>query len=122
MKDSSRPSAETVQGRLGSLVEVIDDRALDALSRAAADKDLWTRAEANPRQYLRENGVELDESLEVGIGLFGGEKWPGRQCFRVCRSIDPVPPPPDPTGITICVQICLPGRGPGAPPGPPPPA
>lgn len=99
-------SAEDVRQAVGEIGEFLaSDGVVAALREVGADEQLWARVEPLPRDYLGRRKVSPPEGFEI---VFEG-KWPGRKCFKICRSIDPIPPPPDPTGITICVELCLPG-------------
>ncbi|MGH2545604.1 MAG: hypothetical protein ACRDHJ_01865, partial [Actinomycetota bacterium] len=85
-----------------------NDAVVAAIQRATAEDDVWGRIASLPRDYLLRRDVVIPDRLELTLQREGG-RWPGRRCFKVCRSVDPVPPPPDPTGIKICVELCLPG-------------
>lgn len=78
-----------------------------ALREVAGNDRLWESASAIPRDFLARRDVKVPERFDI---VFEG-MWPGRKCFKICRSVDPVPPPPDPTGLKMCVEPCLPGRG-----------
>jgi hypothetical protein len=99
-------SGDDVRRAVGEIGEFLaSDGVVTALREVGADEQLWARVSPLPRDYLGRRKVSLPEGFEI---VFEG-KWPGRKCFKICRSVDPVPPPPDPTGITICVELCLPG-------------
>jgi hypothetical protein len=100
-------SPESVRQALAELGEFLaSDSVIAAIGEAGGEDDVWNRISLLPRDYLARRDVKVPERLEV---VFEG-KWPGRKCFRICRSIDPIPPPPDPTGLMICVELCLPWR------------
>jgi hypothetical protein len=109
-------SAELVRAALADIREVLDDDLIHHLTEAAGDSELWTRAAALPRDYLARRGIELPARIEIDLNR--PKAWPGRCCFKICRSVDPFPPPPDPSGIFFCVYLCLPCR-PDRPPIPP---
>jgi hypothetical protein len=112
-------ATDEVKTALREIEEFLEQGALEALSTAAADGELWPRARSAPRDYLLSRDVELPGRLEIVIGPFGPSRWPGRRCFTICRGVDPWPPPPEgPSGITVCVNICIPMQEPGPPPGP----
>ncbi|MGH2767158.1 MAG: hypothetical protein ACRDKA_14815 [Actinomycetota bacterium] len=99
-----------------------NDAVITAIQKATGEDEVWGRIASLPRDYFLRREIVIPDRLELTLQHESlGVGWLGGRCFKVCRSVDPVPPPPDPTGIKICVELCLPWRGEG-PPVPPRPA
>jgi hypothetical protein len=48
-----------------TLMATATEKILEPLTRAAEDDEEWARAASHPRAFLRENGIELPEEVEV---------------------------------------------------------
>lgn len=103
-----QPSQDQVRSAVDEIREFLSEEVLAAFAEAAGDSDLWPRASTLTRDFFARRGVSFPDRLEVEFVQDPGR--PGGRCLKICRSADPVPPPPDPSGIVICVQVCLPGR------------
>jgi hypothetical protein len=104
-------SAEGVRAALDEIREFLNESVIGALAEAAHDQDLSSRVVAVPRDFLLRRELPVPQRLEVSIRNEIGNRemgLPGRTCFRFCRTVDPTPPPPDPSGIVFCVELCVP--------------
>ena len=70
---------------------ILNPKLHEALNEAAKDRQLLRQAKANPRTFLRRQGVAVPTALQVKIsGTI-------RVCVRICGRVGPV---------IICVEIC----------------
>lgn len=103
-----QPSQENVSSAVDEIRQYLSEDVLTAFAQAASDLDLWQRAATLTRDFFSRRGISFPDQLAVEFMQDSGK--PGGRCIKICRSVDPVPPPPDPSGVVVCVQVCLPGR------------
>lgn len=102
----------TMREGLDALARLLEPDQIEAVERVFVDDELWRAAGTGATQAPTPVGGDVPHDLTIEFGpprlSPGGERWPGRRCFRICRRIGPRPPDPDPTVLTFCVEICIP--------------